>query len=502
MLGFSAQAPLSLADTGTNTLRAFLVAYLESIPERLESAALPQPMSTSEPAPQSETYVSPMLSTAWNQTNPYNLLMPEVTGAPSGYDGRAPVGCVATAYAQILNHHRWPLHGVGGESYSDTAGEFTGSYSVTFDTVYDWDNMLPGYSVFGYNQPEAADAVSKLMWDLVVAKHANIEADETSANTLFLGQQLSLSHFMENPQEVSGGGAEAALQAELLDGYPGMITIPGHAVVADGLDMDGGTPLYHIQYGWGGTNDGWFSASGIPGGAVSSVLVGIRPALMPFALTPAPSAPANQSVTLPWIFPRHRADEISAIRLHRLDTQSGNLTLKLADRPHVIAQDWEIVTDVNRGQVWFAGPAGPATLDFSECFIPTAASTLTFSMQYRLGSATLSLQISTDGGESFDTLHSVNDNFSLSWANHNVSLAAYAGETVQVRFHLGSGSFYPDNGGVWIDTLSITDTQSWTQWAFWREEAAPDMESFSSESQILDEAEDFSFPHDSQNAFN
>jgi len=487
VLAFSGNSPLSLDDTGTNTLRVFLQAYVESIPERLEAVALSQPMSTELALPQVDVYVAPMLTTAWNQTHPYNLLLPEVTGALSGYDGRAPVGCVSVAYSQILNYHRWPLRGTGAHSYTDSAGPVTGTHSVSFDTVYDWDNMRNGYSVFGFNPPEAETAVSKLMWDLVVGKEANIEADETSAVTLFLGRQLARHHYMEAPAESAD---EAVLQAELQDGYPAVVTIPGHAVVADGLLMDGDGTAYHIQYGWGGQNDGWFAAHAIPGGALSSVIVGIRPALMPFARESSATAPANQSVTLPWIFPRHRATDVSALRLYRQETLDGTWSAKLGTLPHVLPIDWERVDAGARGDVWFAGPNGPATLSLSESFSPGASSTLRFDMQYRLGTATLHVEVSTDGGLSYQRIYSVNDNHTLTWAEHTVSLAAFAGDEVMMRFFLGSGTFYSD-GGVWLDTISVSNTE-WRQWSFWKEQNQVDVREFSSEVQVIDEADDFS----------
>jgi hypothetical protein len=491
VLAFSGNSELSLVDSDENTLRALLETYVGSIPDRLEALSMPRPMGDADPLPMEDVYVAPMLGTAWNQTNPYNTHLPVVAGALSGYDGRAPVGCVATAYSQILNFHRWPVRGWGGHSYSDSSGPVTGTHSVTFDTEYDWDNMLPGYSAFGSNPPEAAAAVSKLMWDLVVAKEANIEADGTSAVTLFLGQQLNRHHYMEVPSKPSSG-AETSLQAELQAGYPAVVEIPGHAVVADGLDISGATTLYHIQYGWGGTNDGWFAASAIPGGGLTAVIVGIRPSLMPFATEGPVSAPANQSATLSRILPREREDELQALRLHQRETLSGTWNADLVGQPHIEAMDWNVVEDATRGSVYFAGRTGPATLLLNETFVPTASSTLSFWMKYRLAGTTLHVEVSNNGGQSYTSIFQRNNSSATpSWTQYSVPLSSYAGQTIHLRFFLSSGTYWTTGlNGAWLDSASITNT-TWNQWTFWKQLSSFAVDRFSSVFTTVDEGNDF-----------
>lgn len=52
---------------------------------------------------------APLLTTiAWDQNDPYNLMTPYYVGTT-----HAATGCAATAMAQILYFHHWPLQGKG-----------------------------------------------------------------------------------------------------------------------------------------------------------------------------------------------------------------------------------------------------------------------------------------------------------------------------------------------------------------------------------------------------
>jgi hypothetical protein len=54
----------------------------------------------------SRTTVGPLLQTAWSQGCGYNNTCPERSG--SGFCGRAPTGCTATAMAQVIRFHQFP----------------------------------------------------------------------------------------------------------------------------------------------------------------------------------------------------------------------------------------------------------------------------------------------------------------------------------------------------------------------------------------------------------
>ena len=98
--------------------------------------------------------IEPLLEgVCWGQTEPYNNLCPLV----SGY--KTPTGCVATAIAQIMYKHQYPVQGKGSHSYKTNSYKL--SLSADFGaTVYDWANMLPDYT--GAYSEEQATAVATL----------------------------------------------------------------------------------------------------------------------------------------------------------------------------------------------------------------------------------------------------------------------------------------------------------------------------------------------------
>lgn len=207
--------------------------------------------------------VSPLLGDIkWNQLDPYNQMCPK-------YDGtnRSATGCVATAMAQVMAYWKYP-DALQADIPAYTTGGSTTTDGTTVDVPgiskgerYDWDNMLPRYTS-GYTQAQA-DAVAKLMYHCgaavkmdygpqsgayvtpaALAKYFGYDADlmmEVRRSTLTLAQWT------------------AAIDQELAAGRPvlygGQSSDGGHQFVCDGSDGDG---LYHINWGWGGSQDGYF----------------------------------------------------------------------------------------------------------------------------------------------------------------------------------------------------------------------------------------------------
>ena len=58
-------------------------------------------------ATQSTKVVKPLVQTSWGQGHPYNQ--------KTGYNY---TGCVATAIAQVMKYHEWPVQGQGENEYS------------------------------------------------------------------------------------------------------------------------------------------------------------------------------------------------------------------------------------------------------------------------------------------------------------------------------------------------------------------------------------------------
>ncbi len=489
-VAFSPVSVVSIADEPDNAFRAALLAHvgqaaatLPALPERAPVAAA---LQAQPPAPLSEEpeVFGPYLATSWNQNHPYNLFCPDDPGGSAFYGYRAPTGCVPTAYAQVLYYHRWPLYGHGSHSYSDTGGDISGDHAVVFSDPFGWPAMQAAYDWTLDEQPGDAE-VADLMYRLGVAAEANYSSSGTSSNTTVLGNRIA-AHLYYEPME-SHGNQEAllpALRNDLRDGYPAVVSIPGHAVVADGLLVDGTEESFHINYGWGGTNNGWWAANGVPGGAIGSGVTSIRPQLMALPVERTRNAFASGPIELEWILPVRRPGEAARLLIRQLTPQEGTWTADGSHFDRAVSNGWVISPDGRTGDCWYAGPNGYASLLLTDRFVPDASTTLDFWLQYRLGSATFVVSVSTDDGETFTALFERSDNLPLEWEPASISLGAYAGQEIQVRFELTSGSYY-SSGGVWIDDLSVSGG-AWLRWEDFAEDTELASRSFSEARTLLD----------------
>lgn len=202
--------------------------------------------------------VAPLLDgIKWDQREPYNNMCPLYEGT-----NRSVTGCVATAMAQVMMYYQYPKKLKSTiESYN------TQTYGIQIPEIssgatYDWDNMLPDYSKSDYNSAQA-DAVAKLMYHCgaavkmdygplsganvtpaILATYFGYDADlmQDLTRTVFTLQQWMT--LIDN---------ELKAKRPIL--YSGQASDEGHEFVCDGSDGKG---LYHINWGWGGYQDGYF----------------------------------------------------------------------------------------------------------------------------------------------------------------------------------------------------------------------------------------------------
>lgn len=205
--------------------------------------------------------VSPLLSSTWNQSSPYNDLAPlyNETG------GRCVTGCVATAMAQVMFYHKHPEIGTGSHSYlwvsTNPVGK-SATLSANFgQTVYDWSSMLNSYKSY---TPQQATAVATLMYHCGVSvdmgygqsSGAYTEKVPVALNTYF-GYDPNYQRIRKDMYPADS--LNCIIAAELKANRPVLVSGSndegGHAFVCDGCDNRG---YFHINWGWGGSNDGYY----------------------------------------------------------------------------------------------------------------------------------------------------------------------------------------------------------------------------------------------------
>ncbi len=215
--------------------------------------------------------VDPMLACLWNQGWPWNQYCPEDADGPGDHVW---AGCVATAMAQIMYFWQWPELGAGSHSYVHPA---YGLQSANFGaTSYDWSAM---------QDVNATAAAALLQYHCGVAVEMDY-APSGSGAWVGTGQHSALDAFKDFfCYPASAGFIEhinfsdtdwtARIAEEITSGRPVLhrgYGSGGHAFVLDGLQN---SMLFHVNWGWSGAWNGWYSLSALsPGGADFSVLQG------------------------------------------------------------------------------------------------------------------------------------------------------------------------------------------------------------------------------------
>lgn len=220
---------------------------------------------TTNAQPQNITSVAPLLGgRIWNQGDPFNKQCPIVYS-----ELRSVTGCVATAMAQIMAYHKYPEKGTGHIHYITRTNELEVNVNLDDEAPYDWDNMLDSYEDrFSYNSTQA-NAVAQLMYHAGAAAQMNYGNDGSGATDQ--NALCGLTHSLKYDDEIrllyrtcfNPNEWQAILYNELIENRPiyysgssNSILSTGHAFVLDGINSDG---LFHINWGWSGLCNGYYS---------------------------------------------------------------------------------------------------------------------------------------------------------------------------------------------------------------------------------------------------
>lgn len=272
--------------------------------------------------------IGPLCQTAWDQSYPYNAHCPELN-MPFASQGRAVVGCVATAISQIMRYWSYPTQGTGSHTYKPNTDQYTyPQQTANFgETVYDWDNMP--YQINANSPAEQIEAVSLLGYHCGVAVEMMYDDDGTGSGAYSVDVPYALNKYFGyaqcgfKPRVVSAQIWESyikeAIEMRRPIFYSGTSNDGGgHAFVCDGIDENG---LFHFNYGWSGSGDGFFASTAIdyPNevGAIFDIMpkatyMNTMEAPKNFVVTPA--ANSKLSATLTWKNPTYTLNGSSSIK--------------------------------------------------------------------------------------------------------------------------------------------------------------------------------------------
>lgn len=214
--------------------------------------------------PNSTTDAGPLLQSIWNQSPLYNELCPEDEDGPGGH---VVTGCVATAMSQIMYYYRFPLQGSGSRSYYMPD---YGTISANFgETYYDWDQML---NELTNGSGQCIPAVALLNFHAGVSVSMNYGPDASGAQSDDVPYALKTYFRYSSSVTYQEKGSMTQTQWEnqftpnLDEKKPVYMSghdpaQGGHAWVCDGYQVNGTSKLFHMNFGWGGYNDGYYSLS-------------------------------------------------------------------------------------------------------------------------------------------------------------------------------------------------------------------------------------------------
>ena len=235
------------------------------------------------------------IETQWNQSpTPYWNFCPldPMTMA------RSVVGCTATALSQILHFHRW----IGDVSFDNT-DDYYSNYTnppIHIDDDYltlDFpsfpqlnpylDDLKIAYA--NYDNP-TNDMISALSFATGVAVKMNYSSNASGASITDAYSALLNKFGYDSATYTSNinNTFYNNLQNNMMDARPAEFGISasgsgGHAINCDGYN--GNEDTYHLNFGWGGSSNGWFSLpTGMPSGynIIHNAVINIEGGAVPF----------------------------------------------------------------------------------------------------------------------------------------------------------------------------------------------------------------------------
>lgn len=279
--------------------------------------------------------VEPLLTSKWSQGSFFNRYCPVELDV---WHGRAWVGCVAVAMAQVVDYYGSTNSFVIEESYD--AGKY-GNLSVRSDG-YDWTSLL--------DEPISYDLdVSRFLSDIGILVHTNYGAHGSSASTgraLKGFQELGYTNaYRVLPLDYAYSDWMNLIYSNLAEYSPIFVAGGGHAFVCDGYDENG---FLHFNLGGGGIGNGYYSTAVIQGYTVQEAIVGLSPDL---SLDPPESLSCENNGSLPlltWSKPKDNQDARCRIYLDNiLVAETSDTSYRFQD--HAAGEFYASVSMVDNG---------------------------------------------------------------------------------------------------------------------------------------------------------
>ena len=216
--------------------------------------------------------IEPLVKSEWHQS---------YVGSKKVYNYYTPnsyvCGCVATAMAQLMRFHKFPTASVKSQTFTCYTNDVAVSLTMKGGT-YNWDNMplVPQTSITDAQR----EAIGRICYDAGVAMRMAYNTTANGGSGAFVpfahdplrnvfGYANAQSYTVNYTESISEEQIKGAILANLDAGFPVLLGIygsnaGGHAILADGYGYADGTLYCHLNMGWSGSYDYWYSLPSIP----------------------------------------------------------------------------------------------------------------------------------------------------------------------------------------------------------------------------------------------
>lgn len=207
--------------------------------------------------------IQPLITCEWSQGVPYNASCPMYSTK------RTLTGCVTVAMAQLLYYYRGRM---ASTLQKDIPGYTTKTLKIKVNgiskgTKIDWANMYDRYD--GTQTSAQKTAVANLLFYCAAVLQADFHTSATSAKTANIPPRLADTFGFNSPSKSERENFTYAQWKEMIINnlqqkrpvlYRAVedASTLGHSFLIDGFD---GGDLFHVNWGWGGYSNGFYSLS-------------------------------------------------------------------------------------------------------------------------------------------------------------------------------------------------------------------------------------------------
>jgi len=281
---------LGYADAGSldlNNLPVNVAFWLQDYARQIQSLGDGVSLAAPHRAPGTEKV---LLETAkWDQSAPYNGMCPQepykAKKEDTEYSYRPTyTGCTATGMAIAMQYYKWPesVKALDGYISEKKDGDANIDVPALPATTFDWENHLKMTYITkngekNYTEADSAE-VAKLM--RYCGQSVKMQyGSGSSSGSVHVNTLVGYFGYSSSAKEARRAGFSTEewekmiydeIVAKRVVLYSGFNESSGHQFVIDGYDGKG---FFHVNWGWGGSEDGYFTlatlnpdAKGIGGG--------------------------------------------------------------------------------------------------------------------------------------------------------------------------------------------------------------------------------------------